>query len=145
MGQTESAEAVAETQTTTHHSSNPTSVESVLVEAAEYGNQNTESVEEMTQKALECPCVADLRTGSSGSQFSEAFLCFVKSTSEEKGSDCVHPFVALQSCIKANPDAFSKDILGKAEDESKELEPVQEYKILPPKWSWEPQSPKSRL
>ncbi|KAH1204440.1 Mitochondrial intermembrane space import and assembly protein 40 [Glycine max] len=124
MGQTESAEAVAETQTTTHHSSNPTSVESVL------------SVEEMTQKALECPCVADLRTGSSGSQFSEAFLCFVKSTSEEKGSDCVHPFVALQSCIKANPDAFSKDILGKAEDESKELEPVQEYKILPPKWSW---------
>ena len=62
-----------------------------------------------------------------------------------QGSDCVHPFVALQSCIKANPDAFSKDILGKAEDESKELEPVQEYKILPPKWSRKPQSPKSRL
>ncbi|KAG5008912.1 hypothetical protein JHK87_017427 [Glycine soja] len=146
MGQTESAEAVTETQTTTNDTSNPISLESVLAEAAEYGSQqHTESVEEMAQKALECPCIADLRTGSCGSQFSEAFLCFLKSTSEEKGSDCVHPFVALQSCIKANPDAFSKDILGGAEDESKELEPVQEYKILPPKWSRKPQSPKSRL
>lgn len=143
MGQTESAEAVAQTQTRTNESSNPTSLESVLEEAAEYGSQNTESVEAMAQKALECPCIADLRTGSCGSQFSEAFLCFLKSTTEEKGSDCVHPFVALQSCIKANPDAFSKDILG--EDESKESEPIQEYKILPPKWSRESQSPKSRL
>ncbi|XP_020232199.1 mitochondrial intermembrane space import and assembly protein 40 homolog [Cajanus cajan] len=143
MGQTESAEAVAETQSTTNDSSNPSSLESAIAEAAAYGSQDTESVEAMAQKALECPCIADLRTGSCGSQFSEAFLCFLKSTTEEKGSDCVHPFVALQSCIKANPDAFSKDILG--EDESKELEPIQEYKILPPKWSKESQSPKSRL
>ncbi|XP_027334931.1 mitochondrial intermembrane space import and assembly protein 40 homolog [Abrus precatorius] len=148
MGQAESAEAAAETQTTittptTNNSSNPISLESALAEAAEYGNQNTESVEAMSQKALECPCIADLRTGPCGSQFSEAFLCFLKSTAEEKGSDCVHPFVALQSCIKANPDAFSKDILG--EDESKELEPIQEYKIIPPKWSKESQSPKSKL
>ncbi|KAG5085681.1 hypothetical protein JHK82_053078 [Glycine max] len=49
------------------------------------------------------------------------------------------------NCIKANLDAFSKDILGRAKDESNELEPVQEYKILPPKWSRESQSPKSRL
>jgi len=45
---------------------------------------NFQSVEAMAQKALECPCIADLRTGSCGSQFSEAFLCFLKSTSEEK-------------------------------------------------------------
>ncbi|RDX94610.1 Mitochondrial intermembrane space import and assembly protein 40-like protein, partial [Mucuna pruriens] len=142
MGQTESAEVVVETQTTTNNS-NPTSLESVLAEAAEYGNQHTESVEAMAQKALDCPCIADLRTGPCGSQFSEAFLCFLKSSSQEKGSDCVHSFVALQSCIKANPDAFSKDILG--EDGSKESEPIEEYKILPPKWSKESQSPKSRL
>ncbi|KAJ1401069.1 mitochondrial intermembrane space import and assembly protein [Sesbania bispinosa] len=148
MGQTESAEAaMVETQTTTMTTTNntfdPTSLESALAEAAAYGNQHTESVEEMAQKALECPCIADLRSGSCGSQFSDAFLCFLKSTAEEKGSDCLHPFVALQSCIKANPNAFSKDILG--EDESKELETVQEYKIIPPNWSKESQSSKSRL
>ncbi|WVZ24076.1 hypothetical protein V8G54_002620 [Vigna mungo] len=178
MGQIESAEAAAETQTTitTTDTSKPTSLESALAEAAEYGSQHTESVEAMAQKALECPCIADLRTGSCGSQFSEAFLCFLKSTSEEKqdvttmtsymqsslvikpeyrkpfhtkypkpfqGSDCVHPFIALQSCIKANPDAFSKDILG--EEESNELEPVLEYEILPPRWAKESERPKSNL
>jgi hypothetical protein len=43
-----------------------------------------QNVEEMAQKALECPCIADLRSGPCGFQFSEAFLCFLKSTSEEK-------------------------------------------------------------
>jgi intermembrane space import and assembly protein 40 len=56
----------------------------------------------------------------------------------------VHPFVALQNCIKANPNAFSKDILEEAE-EKKEEEPAQEYKIIPPIWSGESQSPKSKL
>ncbi|KAK7381860.1 hypothetical protein VNO80_00408 [Phaseolus coccineus] len=144
MGQIESAEATAETQTTTTTDpSKPTSLKSAIAEAAEYGSQYTESVEAMAQKALECPCIADLRAGSCGSQFSEAFLCFLKSTSEEKGSDCVHPFVALQSCIKANPDAFSKDILG--EEESNELGPDLEYEILPPRWAKESRSPKSSL
>ncbi|KAK7294447.1 hypothetical protein RJT34_17336 [Clitoria ternatea] len=151
MGQAESAEAAVETETaaaaaattTNNDPSNPNSLESVLAEAAEYGNQHTESVEEMAQKALECPCIADLRTGPCGSQFSQAFLCFLKSTAEEKGSDCVNPFVALQNCIKANPDAFSKEVL--EEEESKELEPVEEYKIIPPKWSSESKSPQSRL
>ncbi|XP_027906698.1 mitochondrial intermembrane space import and assembly protein 40 homolog [Vigna unguiculata] len=145
MGQIESAEAAAETQTTitTRDTSKPTSLESALAEAAEYGSQHTESVEAMAQKALECPCISDLRTGSCGSQFSEAFLCFLKSTSEEKGSDCVHPFIALQSCIKANPDAFSKDILG--EEESNELGPVVKYEILPPRWAKESGRPKSNL
>ncbi|XP_057450890.1 mitochondrial intermembrane space import and assembly protein 40 homolog [Lotus japonicus] len=142
MGQAESAEIPTQTTPTTN-SSHPASLESVLAEAAAYGNQDTESVEAMAQKALQCPCIADLRTGPCGSQFSEAFLCFLKSNSEEKGSDCVSPFVALQSCIKANPDAFSKDILG--EDESTESEPVQDYKILPPNWSKESQSSVSKL
>ncbi|KAL5062645.1 hypothetical protein RYX36_024382 [Vicia faba] len=145
MGQAESAEAQPTTTTArgSNSNSNPTSLESVIAEAAAYGNQNTENVEEMAQKALECPCIADLRNGACGSQFSEAFLCFIKSTSEEKGSDCVNPFVALQSCIKANPDAFSKDILG--EDESVESEPVQEYKIIPPDWAKESKKSKSKL
>ncbi|PNX80011.1 mitochondrial intermembrane space import and assembly protein 40-like [Trifolium pratense] len=142
MGQTESVEA--QTVTTTEvdsnsNSSNPTSLESVIAEAQAYGNQNTENIDEMLQKALDCPCIADLKNAGCGAQFSDAFLCFLKSTSEEKGSECVNPFIALQNCIKANPNAFSKDIQG--EDESKESEPVQEYKIIPPDWSKESQKP----
>lgn len=69
--------------------------------------------------------------------FEEVFFPFAQ------GSDCVNPFVALQNCIKANPDAFSKDIL--EEDEEKKEEPAQEYNIIPPIWSKESQSPKSKL
>lgn len=55
----------------------------------------------------------------------------------------MHPFVALQNCIKANPDAFSKDVLD--DDEvKKEEEPTQEYKIIPPIWAAE-KGPKQKL
>ncbi|GAU32964.1 hypothetical protein TSUD_358310 [Trifolium subterraneum] len=87
MGQTESVEAQPITTTEVDSnsiSSNPTSLESVMAEASAYGNQNTENIDEMAQKALDCPCIADLKNGACGSQFSEAFLCFLKSTSEEK-------------------------------------------------------------
>ncbi|XP_031269879.1 mitochondrial intermembrane space import and assembly protein 40 homolog [Pistacia vera] len=151
MGQVQS-EAVDEAQTQSepqHSSSSPaSSMESLLAEAAAYGDDENESLDAKAQKALECPCIADLRKGPCGEQFSEAFLCFLKSTSEEKGSDCVHPFVALQNCIKANPNAFSKDILDEDEDEVKKEEeppPSPTYKIYPPLWSRGPQSPKSKL
>ncbi|KAK4765112.1 hypothetical protein SAY86_026202 [Trapa natans] len=127
----------------------PRSMDALLSEAAAYGSDEAESLDAMAQKALECPCIADLRNGPCGTQFSDAFVCFLKSTSEEKGSDCVNPFIALQKCIKANPGAFSKDVL--EEDDQSDMEgeeqPQREYKIYPPKWSREsPSSPgKSKL
>ncbi|XP_038875961.1 mitochondrial intermembrane space import and assembly protein 40 homolog [Benincasa hispida] len=129
----------------------PPSMESLIAEAAAYGNETNESLDAKANRALECPCIADLRKGPCGVQFSDAFLCFFKSTAEEKGSDCVHPFVALQSCIKANPNAFSKDILDDEDEEEKEREkekaekPTQDYRVIPPSWSREPQIPKSKL
>uniref|UniRef100_A0A1J3DSP8 Mitochondrial intermembrane space import and assembly protein 40 homolog n=1 Tax=Noccaea caerulescens TaxID=107243 RepID=A0A1J3DSP8_NOCCA len=123
---------------------------SLLAEAAAYGEDDNEneSLEAKAQKALDCPCIADLRNGSCGSQFSEAFLCFLMSTAEEKGSDCVNPFVALQSCIKANPDAFSKEVLGDEEKSEKKEETVQvqDHRIIPPLWAKDPpRSGKSKL
>ncbi|THU67161.1 hypothetical protein C4D60_Mb05t21730 [Musa balbisiana] len=113
------------------------SMEALVAEAMATGDDDSEeSLEEKAQRALKCPCVADLRKGPCGVQFSEAFVCFIKSTAEEKGSDCVNPFVALQNCIKANPDAFTKDILD--EEKEPEEEKVQDYKIIPPSWSREP-------
>ncbi|XP_028782860.1 mitochondrial intermembrane space import and assembly protein 40 homolog [Neltuma alba] len=144
MGQTMSADAApaaaVKDETT---KSNSTSLETAIADAVAYGNEGTESVEVKAKKALECPCIADLRSGPCGNQFSEAFLCFLKSTAEEKGSDCVHPFVALQNCIKANPNAFPEDILNEGEVE--ETEPAQEYKIIPPTWSRESRNPKPKL
>ncbi|KAG2244673.1 hypothetical protein Bca52824_093475 [Brassica carinata] len=125
MGQAQSNDNSASSTTPTSNtpppSTNPprdsdgddTSMGSLLAEAAAFGegdNEN-ESLEAKAQKALDCPCIADLRNGSCGSQFTEAFRCFLISTAEEKGSDCVHPFVALQKCVKANPNAFSKEVL----------------------------------
>ncbi|XP_024007400.1 mitochondrial intermembrane space import and assembly protein 40 homolog isoform X2 [Eutrema salsugineum] len=115
---------------------------SSCIEVAAYGEDDNEneSLEEKAQRALDCPCVADLRNGPCGSQFTEAFLCFLKSTAEEKGSDCVHPFVALQSCIKANPGAFSKEVLEDKEDTEKkeEQQPVKDHRIIPPLWAKDP-------
>ncbi|PKA59636.1 hypothetical protein AXF42_Ash018103 [Apostasia shenzhenica] len=108
-----------------------------LTEATANSDDENETLDQKAQRALECPCVADLRKGPCGTQFSEAFVCFIKSTAEEKGSDCVGPFIALQNCIKANPDAFSKDVL---EDENDVQPAAQEYKIKLPSWSREPNS-----
>lgn len=59
-------------------------MESLIAEAAAFGNDGNESLDVQAQKALECPCIADLRSGPCGNPFSEAFVCFLKSTAEEK-------------------------------------------------------------
>ncbi|KAI3805097.1 hypothetical protein L1987_27147 [Smallanthus sonchifolius] len=126
-------------------SSSPPSIESLLAEATAFGNEDENtSLEAKAQKALECPCIQNLRSGPCGSQFSEAFLCFMRSTAEEKGSDCVHPFVVLQTCIQTNPNAFPKDVLENEEADAVE-EPVGNYKIIPPRWAVEPANPKPNL
>ncbi|AQK44986.1 Cox19-like CHCH family protein [Zea mays] len=94
-----------------------------------------QSIEMKVQKALDCPCVADLKNGPCGGQFVDAFSCFLRSTEEEKGSDCVKPFITLQDCIKANPEAFSKEILEEEENE-KEAD-KSNLKVRAPSWSRE--------
>ncbi|XP_052180027.1 mitochondrial intermembrane space import and assembly protein 40 homolog isoform X2 [Diospyros lotus] len=113
--------------------SEPPSLESLIAEATTYGDSENESLDAKAQKALECPCIANLRNGSCGAQFSEAFLCFLKSTAEEK------------KCIKVNPDAFSEDVLDDEDEVKKEVEPTKEYKIIPPEWSVASRSPKQKL
>lgn len=150
MGQSQSASSTEHQRSPASPStenSTGNSLDSLLAEAAAYGDEDSDqSLEAKAQRALECPCVADLRSGPCGVQFSEAFVCFLKSTAEEKGSDCVHPFVALQKCIKINPDAFSKDVLQNDEEEEedetkKEEKPNPNYRIRPPLWSGKSKTP----
>ncbi|KAF8021785.1 hypothetical protein BT93_G2041 [Corymbia citriodora subsp. variegata] len=156
MGQAQSdvaaaaSEAASDDQSRGGPSASPSSggasaMDSLIAEAAAYADDENESLDAKVQKALDCPCIADLRSGSCGNQFSEAFVCFLKSTAEEKGSDCVHPFVALQNCIKANPGAFSKEVLEGDDNVKKEEEPKPDYRIIPPTWSKESRNAKSKL
>ncbi|ONM15787.1 Cox19-like CHCH family protein [Zea mays] len=94
-----------------------------------------QSIDVKVQKALDCPCVADLKNGPCGGQFVDAFSCFLRSREEEKGSDCVKPFITLQDCIKANPEAFSKEIL--EEEENDEEADKSNLKVRAPSWSRE--------
>ncbi|RCV34644.1 hypothetical protein SETIT_7G175400v2 [Setaria italica] len=112
------------------------SLEALAAEAMSFDEGDTaESIDEKVQKALECPCVADLKNGPCGGPFVAAFSCFLRSTEEEKGSDCVSPFIALQDCIKANPEAFSKEIL--EEEENDEEAEKSNLKVRAPAWSRE--------
>ncbi|XP_074286815.1 mitochondrial intermembrane space import and assembly protein 40 homolog [Silene latifolia] len=140
MGQSQSDTAAID-DTTSNHIPPPSSMDSLIAEAVAYADDENASVDVKAAKALECPRIADLRKGPCGNQFSEAFLCFLKSSAEEKGSDCVNPFVALQNCVKANPNAFPKDV-----DEDEEVsEKKGPQKIIPPTWSLESQIPKPKL
>ncbi|KAL6553513.1 Oxidoreductase [Orobanche gracilis] len=147
MGQEQSVaraeDQISPTTSTSPPTDNPErpSLDSLIAEAAAYGDgDESESLEAKAQKALDCPCIAHLRSGPCGVQFSEAFLCFLKSTAEEKGSDCVHPFVALQNCIKANPDAFPEDVV-EDKDVKGDGNPGPQYNIRPPLWAVESETP----
>jgi intermembrane space import and assembly protein 40 len=103
------------------------SMDALIAEATAMGDDDeSESLDVKAQKALECPCVAELRDGPCGEAFTEAFVCFIKSQAEEKGSDCVSPFIALQKCVQANKDAFAKYDLD--DNDTKDGESAQEDK-----------------
>ncbi|KAF5201646.1 Mitochondrial intermembrane space import and assembly protein 40-like protein [Thalictrum thalictroides] len=69
---------------TVDQNTKPDSLEALIAEATAFGDSEDESLDAKAQKALDCPCVAGLRNGPCGTPFSEAFLCFLKSTAEEK-------------------------------------------------------------
>lgn len=68
-------------------------------------------------KDEECPCVTRLRDGVCGSQFSTAYDCYVGSTAEEKGSDCIEFFKMLQQCAAEHPGEFDMGNLAEEEKE----------------------------
>ena len=48
----------------------------------------------------------------------------------------MNPFIALQDCVKANPEAFSKEIL--EEEENDEEAENSNLKVRAPAWAREP-------
>ena len=54
----------------------------------------------------DCPCIAPMVQPPCGDKFKEAFSCFVYSTKEPKGSECIEQFREMQACFQANPDIY---------------------------------------
>jgi intermembrane space import and assembly protein 40 len=57
----------------------------------------------------DCPCLAEMVKPPCGDNFKAAFSCFVASTTEPKGMDCVDKFKEMQICFKENPDVYGRD------------------------------------
>jgi hypothetical protein len=51
---------------------------------------------------------ADLRDGPCGTTFVGAFSCYIRSSHEEKGMDCLEEFKSFQECLHKNPDHVEK-------------------------------------
>ncbi len=54
----------------------------------------------------DCPCLQGMAQGACGENFKTAFTCFVTSTSDPKGSECVEHFVAMRDCMVAHPQEY---------------------------------------
>ncbi|GAQ78467.1 hypothetical protein KFL_000130500 [Klebsormidium nitens] len=67
-----------------------------------------EDLEAKAREALECPCIDGIKNGPCGASFVDAFVCYIKSREEEKGSDCLEKFVAMQSCMVAHPEILEE-------------------------------------
>jgi intermembrane space import and assembly protein 40 len=67
----------------------------------------------------DCPCLGGMAHGPCGEQFRAAFSCFVYSTEEPKGMDCIEKFKGMQECFREHPDIYGDELAGE-EDEPPE-------------------------
>ncbi|WEW57148.1 Oxidoreductase [Emydomyces testavorans] len=65
----------------------------------------------------DCPCLGGMAHGPCGEQFREAFSCFVFSTEEPKGMDCIDKFKNMQDCFRLHPDIYGSELEEEEVDE----------------------------
>ncbi|KAI1738615.1 hypothetical protein F4680DRAFT_424443 [Xylaria scruposa] len=82
-------------------------------EAAQQGAFNPETGE----INWDCPCLGGMAHGPCGEEFKAAFSCFVYSTEEPKGMDCIDKFQHMQDCFRLHPEVYSDEL---AEDDEAE-------------------------
>ncbi|KAL7751350.1 Mitochondrial intermembrane space import and assembly protein 40 [Sorochytrium milnesiophthora] len=68
----------------------------------------------------DCPCLGNMTQGPCGEKFKDAFSCFVYSTSEPKGIDCVTKFQTMQDCFKQYPEVYGDDLVNDDDDDDGE-------------------------
>ncbi|KAI9104549.1 hypothetical protein DFS34DRAFT_603580 [Phlyctochytrium arcticum] len=65
----------------------------------------------------DCPCIAGMTKPPCGESFKAAFSCFVYSTEEPKGVDCLDAFREMQKCFKEHPDIYGDELDDEDDDE----------------------------
>ncbi|KAF9895009.1 Oxidoreductase [Aspergillus nanangensis] len=58
----------------------------------------------------DCPCLGGMAHGPCGEDFKAAFSCFVYSTEEPKGIDCIEKFKGMQDCFRQYPDVYGAEL-----------------------------------
>ncbi|KAH8155248.1 uncharacterized protein LAJ45_00257 [Morchella importuna] len=58
----------------------------------------------------DCPCLGGMAHGPCGEEFKAAFSCFVFSTEEPKGVDCVDRFKGMQACFQKHPEIYGSEL-----------------------------------
>ncbi|KAK3192648.1 Oxidoreductase [Lecanicillium sp. MT-2017a] len=132
-----------EEQTTTNESQAAAGSPAALEEeAGQEGAFNPETGE----INWDCPCLGGMAHGPCGEEFKTAFSCFVYSTEEPKGMDCIEKFQGMQECFRQYPEIYGAELaddeaddeIGQAAlDASKEeqqapVAPTGEPEIVPP-------------
>lgn len=65
----------------------------------------------------DCPCLKGATEPPCGEFFKAAFECFVKSTSEPKGEECMDKFVAMQQCFYEHPEVYRRALEDETDEE----------------------------
>ncbi|KAJ4416282.1 Oxidoreductase [Neurospora sp. IMI 360204] len=65
----------------------------------------------------DCPCLGGMAHGPCGEEFKAAFSCFVYSTEEPKGMECIDKFSHMQDCFRKYPEVYGAEL---ADDEEAE-------------------------
>lgn len=58
----------------------------------------------------DCPCLGGMADGPCGEEFKTAFSCFVYSTDEPKGMECIDKFSAMQECFRKYPEVYADEL-----------------------------------
>ncbi|KAL0944981.1 mitochondrial intermembrane space import and assembly protein 40 [Colletotrichum truncatum] len=110
----DSAEAADKTQATEAEGAPaPGSPQALQEEADQQGAFNPETGE----INWDCPCLGGMADGPCGEEFKAAFSCFVYSTEEPKGMDCIEKFQGMQECFRKYPEIYGAEL---ADDEAPE-------------------------
>ncbi|MCJ1479139.1 Oxidoreductase [Lambiella insularis] len=86
-------------------------------EASQQGAFN----EETGEINWDCPCLGGMAHGPCGEEFRAAFSCFVYSTEEPKGMDCIERFKGMQECFRAHPEDYPAEMEEEDEEAMEEV------------------------
>jgi intermembrane space import and assembly protein 40 len=66
----------------------------------------------------DCPCLGGMANGPCGEEFKAAFSCFVYSSDDPKGMDCIDKFQQMQDCFRKYPEIYGAELQDDEEEDS---------------------------